>query len=116
LRQQGKVSDFLNIFPEHKSEFMKFRDQVHNFTNTLFENYVNCYIKKEKVLNDYGHQYKNHLFSIHKKYITELKEKKMIVNNKMVIEYVNNLPPQMLMYSLNYEFRKQEPESASLSV
>ena len=105
LRQQGKVKDFLNIFTENKIEFMKFRDQVHTFTHTLFQNYVNCYIKKEKPLGDYGQQYKTHMFNIHKKYKTELKEKKMIVNNGVVIDYVNNLEPQLLMYCLNYDFR-----------
>ena len=105
LRQQGKVRDFLNIFTENKIEFMKFRDQVHTFTHTLFQNYVNCYIKKEKPLGDYGAQYKTHMFNIHKKYKTELKEKKMIVNNGVVIDYVNNLEPQLLMYCLNYDFR-----------
>jgi hypothetical protein len=105
LRQQGKVKDFLKIFSENKSEFMKFRDQLHTFTQTLFQNYVNCYIKKEKPLGDYGQQYKTHMFNIHKKYKTELKEKKMIVNNGVVIDYVNNLEPQLLMYCLNYDFR-----------
>jgi hypothetical protein len=105
LRQQGKVKEFLNIFSENNSEFMRFRDQVHTFTHTLFQNYVNCYIKKEKPLGDYGAQYKTHMFNIHKKYKTELKEKKMIVNNAFVIDYVNNLEPQLLMYCLNYDFR-----------
>jgi hypothetical protein len=107
LRQQGKVTDFLHIFSEHKSEFMKFRNQVHTFTHTLFQNYVNCYIKKEKPVGDYGQQYKTHMFNIHSIYKNELKEKKMIVNNGFVINYVNNLEPQLLMYCLNYEFRKK---------
>uniref|UniRef100_A0A6C0IFE8 T4 RNA ligase 1-like N-terminal domain-containing protein n=1 Tax=viral metagenome TaxID=1070528 RepID=A0A6C0IFE8_9ZZZZ len=106
LRQQSKVSEFLKLFPEHKSDFMKFRDQVHAFTNALYQNYVNCYIKKEKSLGEYGVQYKNHMFNIHNIYKTELKEKKMVVHNGVVIDYVNRLAPQILMYCLNYDFRK----------
>jgi hypothetical protein len=108
LRQQGKVTEFLKLFPEHKSDFMKFRDQVHAYTNTLYQSYVNCYIKKEKPLGDYGDQYKTHMFNIHKKYKTELKEKKMVVNNGVVIDYVNNLVPAILMSGLNYDFRKPQ--------
>jgi len=106
LRHQGNVTEFLNVFPEHKSDFMKFRDQVHAFTATLFQNYVNCYIKKEKPLGEYGEQYKTHMFNIHNKYKTELKEKKMIVNNGIVIDYVNKLVPAILMSCVNFEFRK----------
>ena len=106
LRHQGKVTEFLNLFPEHKSEFTKFRDQVHAFTSTLFQNYVNCYIKKEKPLGEYDEQYKTHMFNIHKKYKNDLKEKKMIVNNGVVIDYVNNLVPAILMSCVNYDFRK----------
>ena len=96
----------MNLFPEHKGEFMKFRDQVHAFTSTLFQNYVNCYIKKEKPLGEYGEQYKTHMFNIHNKYKTELKEKKMIVNNGVVIDYVNKLVPAILMSCMNFELRK----------
>jgi hypothetical protein len=116
LRQQGKVTDFLNMFPEHKSDFMKFRDQIHAFTHTLFQNYVNCYIKKEKPLGDYGEQYKTHMFNIHNKYKTELKEKKMIVNNGVVIDYVNKLAPAILMSGVNFEFRKPAQEDTTQAI
>lgn len=116
LRNQGKVTDFLNLFPEHKSDFMKFREQVHTFTTTLFQNYVSCYIKKEKPLGDYGQQYKTHMFNIHSIYKNELKEKKMIVNNGFVINYVNNLVPAILMSCLNYEFRNPKQEEHAEAV
>jgi hypothetical protein len=35
-----------------------------------------------------------------------LKEKKMIVNNGVVIDYVNKLVPAILMSCMNFEFRK----------
>ena len=58
LRQQGKVSDFLKFYPENKKEFSNFRDQVHLFTNTLYQNYISCYIKKEKPLLEFPQQYR----------------------------------------------------------
>jgi hypothetical protein len=105
LRKAGKMNDFLKFFPENKREFSLFRDQVHLFTNTLFYNYISCYMKKEKQLKEFSAQYRTHMFNIHEKYKNELKPEKKFVTNKVVIEYVNNLQPQLLMHSLNYNHR-----------
>ena len=107
LRKEGKVSDFLKFYPENKKEFSTFRDQIHLFTNTLFSNYISCYIKKEKPLLEFSEQYRTHMFNIHKKYINELREKKMFITNTIVINYVNELPSSLLMYCLNFQMRKR---------
>lgn len=107
LRNQGKIADFLKYFPENKSNFSEFRDQVHLFTNTLFSNYISCYIKKEKPLIEYPEQYRTHMFNLHRKYLNELKDKKLFITNKSVRQYVNELHPSLLMYNLNYQFRKR---------
>ena len=105
LRKGGKMNDFLQFFPENKREFSLFRDQVHLFTNTLFYNYISCYMKKTKQLKEFSPQYKTHMFNIHEKYKNELKPEKKFVTNRVVIEYVNNLQPQLLMHSLNYNYQ-----------
>jgi hypothetical protein len=107
LRKEGKVSDFLKFYPENKKEFSNFRDQIHLFTNTLFANYVSCYIKKEKPLLEFSEQYRTHMFNIHQKYMNELREKKLFVTNTVVINYVNELPSSLLMYCLNFQMRKR---------
>jgi hypothetical protein len=107
LRKEGKVGDFLNFFPEHKTEFSSFRDQIHLFTNTLYLNYISCYIKKEKPLIEFSDQYRTHMFNIHKHFLNELKEQKLYVNNTVVIKYVNNLHPSLLMFCLNFQMRKR---------
>lgn len=107
LRKEGRVSDFLKFYPENKKEFSSFRDQVHLFTNTLYSNYISCYIKKEKPLREFSDQYRTHMFNIHKIYTDELREKKLFVNNTVVIQYVNNLHPSLLMYCLNFNMRKR---------
>jgi len=103
LRKDGKVKDFLKFYPENKKEFSKFRDQIHLFTDTLFSNYVSCYIKKQKPLIEFSNQYRTHMFNIHKQYLDELREQKLFVNNTFVQKYVNNLHPSLLMYCLNYK-------------
>ena len=107
LRQQGKVGEFLNFYPENKHEFSFFRDNLHNFTLTLFQNYISCYINKERPLKEFPDQYRTHMFHIHKNYIDELKPKNEYVNKSVVINYVNNMHPSLQMYSLNHHMRKR---------
>jgi hypothetical protein len=107
LRKEGKVKDFLKFYPENKSEFSTFRDQVHLFTNTLYSNYISCYIKKEKPLLEFSEQYRTHMFKLHQIYMNELREKKLFINNTIVQKYVNELHPSLLMYCLNFQMRKR---------
>jgi hypothetical protein len=107
LRKEGKVKDFLKFYPENKPEFSTFRDQVHLFTNTLYSNYISCYIKKEKPLLEFSDQYRTHMFNIHQIYMNDLREKKMFINNTIVQKYVNELHPSLLMYCLNFQMRKR---------
>jgi hypothetical protein len=107
LRKEGKVRDFLKFYPENKKEFSGFRDQVHLFTDTLFDNYVACYIKKMKPLKEFSDQYRTHMFNIHQKFLTELREKGQFITNTIVQRYVNELHPSLLMYCLNFQMRKR---------
>lgn len=107
LRKEGRVKDFLNYYPEKKNELSKYRDLVHMFTETLHKNYVSCYVKKEKPLKEFPEQYRTHMFKIHEIYLRDLREKKQFVNNSVVIQYVNDMHPSLLMYSLNHHMRKR---------
>jgi hypothetical protein len=111
LRKEGRVSEFLKFYPESKKEFSGFRDQVHLFTDTLFSNYVSCYIKKEKPLKEFSEQYRTHMFNIHQVFINELREKKHFVTNTVVQKYVNELHPSLLMYCLNFQMRKRNVDT-----
>jgi hypothetical protein len=111
LRKEGKVKDFLKFYPENKKEFSAFRDQVHLFTDTLYLNYVSCYIKKEKPLMDFTKQYRIHMYNIHQFYMNELREKKKFITNSVVQKYVNDMHPSLLMYCLNFQMRKRNIDS-----
>jgi len=111
LRQNGKVGDFLKFYPENKKDFAGFRDQLHLFTNTLFSNYISCYIKKERPLKEFSEQYRTHMFTIHQKFINELRDKKLFVTNSIVQKYVNELHPSLLMYCLNLQMRKKSMDN-----
>lgn len=125
LRKEGKVGDYLKYYPEHKKEFSQFRDYVHLFTDTLFQNYVSCFIKKEKNHEDFNKQYKHHMWKLHQMYLNEKQHlspspspslslscppssyNHKYITKQDVIEYVNKLHPSQLMYSLNYPFRER---------
>jgi hypothetical protein len=110
LRQQGRVSEYLKYYPEVRNIFSIYRDQLHLFTNTLFSNYISCYINKEKKLIEYSLQYRTHMFKIHSIFLNELRVKQLFVTKYIVIHYVNELHPSQLMYSINYPMRKRNIE------
>lgn len=107
LRKEGKLPEYFKFYPEAKKDFSECRDKVHLFTNTLHQNYLACYVRKEKPLGEFGAQYRTHMFKIHEQYITDLRPKNLFVTNTIVQKYVNNLHPSLLMHSLNYNLRKQ---------
>jgi hypothetical protein len=111
LRKEGKVKDFLKYYSENKKEFSTFRDQVHLFTNTLYANYVSCYIRKERPLIEFSEQYRTHMFNIHQLYMNELREKHLFVTNTVVQKYVNELHPSLLMYCLNFQMRRRNVDT-----
>lgn len=110
LRKEGKVRDFLVFYPEYKQEFAFYRTILHAFTDTLYNNYVSCYIKKEKPLKEFPENFRTHMFQLHKKYIDELKSNQLYVSNRVVIEFVNLMPTELQMYSIHYSLRKREQD------
>jgi hypothetical protein len=102
LRHGGRVADYLKSFPEYKSDFSYYRSQVHSFTRNLHQNYLDCFVFKKKRFAEYPAQYKKYMFVLNKKYIEELRENKNSVTFNYVVEFVNNIDPGSLMFSLNY--------------
>lgn len=108
LRHSGKVSEFLKFYPDFAEQFQNYRQQVHEFTTNLHQFYLNCYARKEKPLGQYPYEYRGHMFNLHQKYINDLIPDNKKVTKGVVIEYINELPPARLMYSLNYKYREMK--------
>jgi hypothetical protein len=102
LRKEGKVGEFLNYFPEHKSAFASYRNQMHAFTQNIFQCYIQCYMKKANPLSEFPSQYRPHMFNLHRTYIETLKEQHQHITKVFVIAYVNSLHPSQQMYWLNH--------------
>jgi hypothetical protein len=102
LRQTNQVSEFLKYYPETTLFITNCRNNIHLFTRELFTQYISCFIKKEKKLVLYSNKYKHHMYNLHQKYVNELKSKKLFITFTLVKEYVNKVPPALLMSSINY--------------
>lgn len=111
LKKENKVKEYLKYYPEQTDTFSKMRDDLYDFTNKLYENYISCYIKKENPLKEFPYQYRSHMFALHQRYLNELKEQHKFINKREAINYVNSLEPPRLMYSMNINFRKMEIEN-----
>jgi hypothetical protein len=108
LRQENKIKEYLVYYPEHKKEFSFFRDLLHKYTIALYQNYIDCYIKKQKPLKEYGEIYRTHMYNIHQMYVNELKEQGRHITNRVVIDYVNKVHPTLQMYALNFDMHKRQ--------
>ena len=106
LRQKGMVAEFLKYYPEYRALFSQFRNDMHAFTSQLHVNYIHCFIQKQKKLSEYPYQFKPHMYALQEKYINELFPEKKYVNKQVVIDYVNSLPPQRLMYAINHIYKQ----------
>jgi len=104
LKKENKIKEFLQYYPEHVVLFNKFKLLMYDYTNELFTNYINCFIKKEMKLKEYPFQYKNHMYHIHQMYLAVFKPNKKFVDKKVVIDYVNNLHPAQQMFVINYKY------------
>lgn len=106
LRKNGKVSEYLSFYPEDASKFSSFRNQLHNWTQQLLNNYISCYICKKAPLRDFPFEFRSHMFTLHRQYLDSLKESHKKITKSVVIGYVNNLPSEHLMASINYPLKK----------
>tara|TARA_B100000927_G_C16429978_1_gene455124 strand:+ start:190 stop:1341 length:1152 start_codon:yes stop_codon:yes gene_type:complete len=106
LRKHGKVNEYLRYYPEEFLEITKYRDQLHQFTSNLFNNYIKCFIYKECALKNYPFQYKVNMYTLHEIYKNDLRPFKKCITKNRVIEYVNSLNPEQQMFFINYNVNK----------
>lgn len=107
LRKQanGAYENYINHFEEDRELFDGFRQRLYNFTQRLFQNYLDCFVNK----NQDGTSVRNHkeidyelkplVAELHSQYYnTRVKTTK-----NTVIQYLHNLPIPRLLFVLNYK-------------
>lgn len=103
-KEDGKVVDYLTNHSFNRKHFLFFKKHLYLFTQTLYLNYIYCYVKKVIKLTTYSDMYQLHLKLIHQIYINNLMPMRENIKKKTVIDYVNTLSPEMLMYLLNHQY------------
>jgi hypothetical protein len=109
LRNSGKIKEFLTLHPEKKRKFGLLRKYIHDFTKTLHQNYLDCYVKKIQRIDDFRKIFRTHLQRLHEIYING---KKQCITIKKVIDYVNKLSPDALFFCLDQPLRDYEYDSS----
>lgn len=97
LRKTGQVVEFLKFYPEHSDQFRYYQASLHKYTNTLYNLYVNVFIKKIIQLTTVDCIYQPGLKCLHHYYREILVPQNKYVTLQIVIDYVNGLPEAILM-------------------
>lgn len=104
LLKENMIQLFLTYYPEYKNEFISFERKDKIFNETLYKNYVSCYIKKEKQLNEYPKNYKTHMYKLHQIYKDFLQSKKSSMDLITVKKYTMSLDIKLYLWSVNYDY------------
>lgn len=105
LWQNKQIKDYLLYFPESKTLFDKYWLKLSKFIDNTFNNYVECYVLKNKRLKDFPFEYRTHMYEIHSIYKNVLKKEYKVVTIPVIINYFKNLHPAKMMFSINYVMR-----------
>ena len=111
LRKLGQVKEYLKHFPEDSQKFHDMMKVVHEWTNKLFGYYIDCFINKTKHVKEYPYEFVPHICGLHDIYLKELRIKGQYINKYQVIQYVNNLEPERLMFAINYPIKQSKKKN-----
>jgi hypothetical protein len=100
-RQYHKVHEFLQFFPEYATHFQKYEQELQLFASNLYQHYVDCFIYKKNHIQQNPYELKNHMHGLHQIYHQTRKNMNMYV----VQNYLSQLEPARLMYTINYNKR-----------
>lgn len=69
------------------------------FINTLYTNYMECFVRKEKAHKDFNAPYREHLYALHGMYL-QMRHASIRINKKIVTDYVWGLKACELTHAL----------------
>tara|TARA_B100001123_G_C15314950_1_gene1025800 strand:- start:2076 stop:3131 length:1056 start_codon:yes stop_codon:yes gene_type:complete len=98
LRKSGDLKKYLRYFPEHSKLFECYRNEIHTFTNNLYNSYKDTFIFKKKDKKEIPYHFKPLLTEIHKNYLKTKNPTKW----EDIKSYIHNLNSKRLIFALNY--------------
>jgi len=93
LRKDRAIDEYLKYHPQHSRAFQQIRERLHEYTQKLYDAYIEHYVKKNaKPLKEYDRELKIHMYKLHYDiYLAKMKENGVFVTKHTIIEYVNQL-------------------------
>lgn len=103
LRKDHGIDEYLKYHPQHSRAFHQFRERLHEYTQKLYDAYIEHYVKKDaKPLKEYDRELKIHMYKLHYDfYLAKMKETGVFVTKHTVIDYVNQMAPAQQLVCLN---------------
>ena len=103
LRKDHGIDEYLKYHPQHSRAFRQFRDRLHDYTQRLYDAYIEHYVKKDaKPLKEYDRELKTHMYKMHYDiYLATMKEAGTFITKHIVINYVNQLAAAQQLACLN---------------
>lgn len=103
LRKDHGIDEYLKYHPQHSRAFRQFRERLHDYTQRLYDAYIEHYIKKDaKPLKEYDRELKTHMYKLHyDTYLATMKDAGAFITKHTVINYVNQLTAAQQLACLN---------------
>ena len=109
LRRNQNVVEYLEYFPEDKELFDKFRFELYNFTQRLFNHYQNLKVKKTTSFLEIDYEFRPFLNELHTLY----NQTKVPITKNKVIDYLYSQESARLLFAINYSKKHDKKESLS---
>ena len=93
--------DFLHYFPQYKSLFYEYKEQMDNFIHNIHQSYISYYVKKSGVF--ISKKYFTIIYSIHHTvFIPSIKSsyEKTIIKKSVIKDFINKMDPGKILHIL----------------
>lgn len=100
LWREKQLKEFLYFFPSFKPQFDHFFESVQSLHQEVYDEYISCYVKKEKMLDSFQPPFKYLLLNLHKHYLNDLRPSHRFVDSKVVFDYLKTMDTKLLFHSM----------------
>jgi len=110
IKRVGKLSEYLEYFPQNKKLIMTMENNYTDFVKTLHMCYMNVYVYKTELLNNINLQFRPHVYKLHKTvYLPTIHTLNPVKINKAVVrEYFDKMEPREQLFIFSYLRRERD--------
>ena len=101
LYKTNSVNEYLTYFPEDYDLFTVLKNSLHKYTNDVYNSYVQCFILKNKHINEYPPHVKYSLSQLHTHYLERLRPNNLSISHKRVVNWVKIQEDRSVSHFIN---------------